>query len=489
MKIRSLDKAHFSNQMPAVFNNFNAPNANTLPVDSNLNKPKISNRAKIGIAALGTVFLGALTLVFFAKKGKSPLEFTDEKYIENLAKNLSVAMGKNVEPQQLSCVMGKNELQAMLPKFEFENYNPTKENILNGILKADLHSHTLYSDGWGKVENILNDAANYADQLHKKTGENFIFALTDHDGLDGVKEALKIIAANPKKYENMRFVPGVELSFVHKLEKDSVKALRGCNNEVEGSELLMHCINPFSKSLNEFIDNVRANRGGMVLNALDELSSNVKGVKFLKEEMDEFYLKKPDENFIYNIHWRVLNYAQVKNRVSQLAIERGENPEALYKTLMEGFKIGKNEKSLYNFENYLKRNLMAPAAPMETSVIDKICRKYFPKIENNKIVAPTEHTFEEVINAASKEQGVFLSFAHPVFLAQNFKNPSENIGNYIKNSKGLIQATEKFHQGYVGPIKKGDITQNDVDEVNLTIDKFKLLNVGGVDNHNWKLFD
>lgn len=489
MKIGSLNNIHFSSQIPPVFSNFNALTSNNVPVDNNLGKAKISNRAKVGIVALGAAFLGALTLVLFAKKGKNIQELTDEKYIGNLAKNLSVAMGQSVAPEQLSCVMGKNELQAILPKFEFENYNPTSENMLNGILKADLHSHTLHSDGWGKVENILNDAVNYGNQLNKTTGEKFIFALTDHDGLDGVKEALKLIARNPEKYENIRFVAGVELSFIHKLEKDSLKALRGCNKEVEGSELLMHCIDPFSKNLNEFIDNVRKNRGDMVLNTLEELSSNIKGVKFLREEMDEFYLKKPDENFIYNMHLRVLNYAQVKNRVNQLALERGENPEVLYKSLMENFKIGKNEKSLDNFEKYLEKRSIKPNTPLKTDAIDEICRKYFPKIENGKITAPTEHTFEEIINAASKEQGVFLGFAHPVFLAQNFKNPSVDIGNYIKNSKGLIQATEKFHQGYVGPIKRGDITQNDVDEVNLIIDKFELLNVGGVDNHSWKLFN
>lgn len=428
--------------------------------------------AATGLLLGGIILKKALTKDIFQKQDLS----ADFKYLDELAKSLSTVLDKKVKTEQLKSVMGKNELFSILPKMQKENYISFK-NTENGIFKIDLHSHSNYSDGQGDVQKILNQAAEYGDRLHSKNGEKFIFALSDHDTLDGVKEALKIIAKNPEKYDNIRFVPAVELSFVHKADNT--------NNPTEGSELLAHCINPFSENLNILIDNVHKKRSDMINNALQDLSEKIPDTKFLKEEMDSIYLKKPNENFAYNLHWRIYNYAQVKYRTAQIAKEQNKNPETLYKELMDDFRIDKNQKSPYNFNQLLKDKRISTATSETTQSVDEILSKYFPKVEGEKINSSGENSFDDIIETLSKEKNVSLGFAHPYFLAEKFKNPEEAITNFIHRAKGLIQTSESFHQAYPDWLKNNKAKE--IDAINEITKKHNLLPTGGRDNHSANL--
>lgn len=64
----------------------------------------------------------------------------------------------------------------------------------------DLHTHSTYSDGTFSVEELI-------DRAHEK-GLAAI-ALTDHDTVDGVDEAIEYAAS---KYPDLEVIPGVELS-------------------------------------------------------------------------------------------------------------------------------------------------------------------------------------------------------------------------------------------------------------------------------------
>ncbi len=66
---------------------------------------------------------------------------------------------------------------------------------------ADLHIHTVKSDGTFTVEEVFENA--------KKAGAHAI-AITDHDTIDAIDEALFF----EKKYQ-IEFIPGVELSAIH----------------------------------------------------------------------------------------------------------------------------------------------------------------------------------------------------------------------------------------------------------------------------------
>ncbi len=444
----------------------------------NMNKPSsgpsqnvkyLSKRKKIILFSASSLILigGIITLVPNIRKSKN-LDFS---YIKDIAIDMGNSIGEKIAPEKLKCIMGQNELLSILPKMKNKNYVSSFENINAGIFKIDLHSHSNYSDGVGNVEDLLNQAAEYGNKLFSKTGEKFIFALSDHDEIEGVKKALQLIVKNPDKYKNVRFVPSVELSFVHKSQKSG--------NQTEGSELLAHCINPFSKNLNNFIKNLHQKRMNMIERSLIELSSEIDDTKFLMEEMRGYYLKIPNENFAYNLHWRIFNYAQIKRRISKIAAEQNKNPEVLYKELMQKFMINKNNKSPENFDKMLKTNDIHTNTPSFDSKVDEICKRCFPEILENRIVASGENSFEDIIEMAEKEKDLCLGFAHPYFFTRNFYDPKPVIEDYIKKSKGYLKTTERYHQSYPNWLKKEDI-----EAVNEMLDKENLLFFGGRDNHS-----
>lgn len=71
-------------------------------------------------------------------------------------------------------------------------------------MKADLHSHTTYSDGVLSVDEIIN--------LAISLGLDYL-SITDHDCLDGSIEAIKLTKNRP-----LKIIPGIELSTFHNNE-------------------------------------------------------------------------------------------------------------------------------------------------------------------------------------------------------------------------------------------------------------------------------
>ena len=63
---------------------------------------------------------------------------------------------------------------------------------------ADLHNHTIYSDGTCDIKCLV--------KLVKEKGIK-AFSITDHDSIDGIKEAIKIA-----RKEEVIFIPGVEVT-------------------------------------------------------------------------------------------------------------------------------------------------------------------------------------------------------------------------------------------------------------------------------------
>ena len=84
------------------------------------------------------------------------------------------------------------------------------------MLRADLHMHSVYSDGTLTIKKLLDYA---------KSKRLDIIAITDHDSTEGVSEALEYA-----KEINLRVIPGIELSTEHNGE--SVHVLGYFNGEI-----------------------------------------------------------------------------------------------------------------------------------------------------------------------------------------------------------------------------------------------------------------
>ncbi len=371
----------------------------------------------------------------------------------------------------LPCVMQKNEFLSTLKTKKRENYQKTTQNMEKGIFQLDLHSHSNYSDGYAKVENILNQACEYGNKIYNKTGNKFIFALTDHDSVEGVIEALEIIKKDPKKFKNIKFVPGVELSF-NILDKDM---------QIKSGELLIHCINPNDKNIQSLTTKTKNNRKIMIDKTIENL-----GVGYSINELKKYFLKDNYETFAYNLHYRVHNYAQIKNRVNKMAKEQSCEPCELFEKLMQKYvfdingkrKIQKPNITYEGFDKFLIANKIETKTKAFDEEIEKKCQKYSPKVVNGKIVGESENNFEKIIETLKDDKNLIIGFAHPYFFAKDLVNPKETLTYMVKNSKGLIKTTEKFHMGYSNSIDKAKI-----EECNKILDDLNLEPLGGYDNH------
>ena len=400
--------------------------------------------------------------VIYASKGRP---------VSKLAKSIASSMGKlsdtQVNPNRLSCIMSGEELLKMLPRLKKASYEATADNMKKGVYRADLHSHSNYSDGVGLVKNLLDDATDYADFLYSKTKNKFIYALTDHDTVNGLQEAMTIISGNPVRYKNLDFVPAIEVSFAHSAPKSG--------NECEVSELLVYGINPYSPKINEFLGKIHQKRSNMLNNFINEAKNINSLAKFSVEEFSKYYEYEKYGNMM-NLHWRAYHYVQTKHAVTKYAHNTHQDPEALYRQIMEDSK-GASVGMLHD-----KGKL--PMDIGESEDFQSIFKKYAPHFENGKLIAPSENTFEEVIEAFKDEKGIFMAFAHPAYFAERVENPKETLKYFIENSKGLIKASESFHQAYDTRIKP-DV----VESLQKQTEKLGLLNLGGQDNHKGKLFE
>lgn len=354
---------------------------------------------------------------------------------------------------------------------KLENYKSSAQNINSGIFNIDLHSHSNYSDGYASVPNLLEQAASYADKVFAKTGKKFTFALTDHDRVGGVREALKIIKSNPDKYKNLNFIPAVELSFSFI-----------SNGKIRAGELLAYFINPDSKEIKILVENLNKNRYEMIDNAINKL-----GKGFSRNEMENYFINKDGETFAYNLHYRIRNYAQIKNRINKMAKESNENPDLLYRKIMQNYvfsykRVPKPYVSPEGLENYLKQNNIKTKTEIYDKKIDEICEEFFPKIVDGKIVSNTENSFEKIIETFKNDENVVLAFAHPYFTAQEMTNYKKEFENLIKLSNGKIKMAEIYHQSY-----PQNIPIDKINEINQYLLKKNLIPLGGRDNHSSNL--
>lgn len=358
----------------------------------------------------------------------------------------------------------------------FQNYNSSNENIKSGTFRMDLHSHSNHSDGWGDVKQLLDEVAEYSDKLYAKTNRKFTFALTDHDDVTGVIEAQQYISENKEKFKHVNFVPGVELSFVF-----------NSDGEVKSGELLAYFINPNSDEIKQLIGNVRTNRSKMIKNFINRL-----GDGFCVDEFRNYFINCNDETYAYNLHYRLRNYAQIKNRINSMAQEYGIDSRAMYRYLMRDYifddtgqrKVSKSNVTPESFDRYLQESLFETNTSIIDKDIDKICHEFYPKIINGKVVSGTENSLELIMETFKGNDSVLFGFAHPYFTAKEMQDFKKGFDELLKISKGRIVFSENYHQAYPEELTQSKQTKQYISEVNSHLASKGLVPIGGRDNHS-----
>lgn len=417
----------------------------------------------------------------------------DKKYKNTLAQYLNIDDISALEP-----IVGEEEFKYYISRLSEKDFCSKEKSLFC----ANLHVHTNYSDGQASVSEILECALELTENNLKKDLP-FILSITDHDTIEGVKEAVRIISENPEKYRRLKFVPGVEISAV---ETDMPEL---CGTLDVHS--LVYSINPFDEKLNKFLDDKRAKKfrlAEITLNSLNrELFSvlDMLNISLTLEEAAKIHpmiLKGEDEishplkKYIFG---KLLFAYYVENNETVLNILKKYNVDTLnlsYEKVVHKFKsMFNNERYYYIYKDALEKYLSFLTDGKEIFVLDPIPDFMESALLHGKAVCEAAHPSRGVIQEAftsfrdcavlalNLEYGL-MSIAHPARL--NLKYVQGDIFSFYKNFFALFKrygsesafGYEKFYQSYSG--KKTTAILPDIDRA---ADLYDLQHTGGIDSH------
>ena len=142
----------------------------------------------------------------------SKLHPKDIEYKKLLQKGLKDTFEMNCKVEDLESIAGPVELSKII-----NNLKP-KQYEVGDDFRANFHIHTVASDGRLTPKEFLEQSKEWGDKLIKSGNVKddlpaFSASITDHDSIDSVKEVIALIAEDPKKYKNFKFVTGCEFLF------------------------------------------------------------------------------------------------------------------------------------------------------------------------------------------------------------------------------------------------------------------------------------
>lgn len=139
------------------------------------------------------------------------LHLFDMEYKKALQRGLKDTFQIKCKVEDLESIAGPIELKEII-----RNLKPFQYAVGENF-RANFHLHTKASDGNLTPVEFLSqcrDWANHIFQSHKKDRlPPFSAAITDHNRINSVKEAIALIGQSPEEYKNVRFVTGCEFLF------------------------------------------------------------------------------------------------------------------------------------------------------------------------------------------------------------------------------------------------------------------------------------
>ncbi len=170
----------------------------------------------------------------------------DLEYKKLLQKGLKDTFEITCKIRDLDSIAGPDELKEIISKLKPHQYKIGKN------FRANFHLHTRASDGSMTPENFLEQCAAWANKIFEAGNANddlppFSAAITDHDRIASVKQALAIIAQNPETYKNFKFITGCEFLF------------NGYEGEPKAFEAVGLGFNPFDKNLEHMMRGFSSN--------------------------------------------------------------------------------------------------------------------------------------------------------------------------------------------------------------------------------------
>ncbi len=125
----------------------------------------------------------------------------DRAYKETIITN---SQNPNFTIDRMASILTPSEIKEFIRK---NTNNPIIYSSKTKNFRANLHIHTLASDGYLSQQLLLNKAVSVA----QATGNTVYIAITDHNTTEGAKKIVELLQANPEKYKNVKVMLGIEV--------------------------------------------------------------------------------------------------------------------------------------------------------------------------------------------------------------------------------------------------------------------------------------
>lgn len=433
----------------------------------------------------------------------------DIEYRKNLLKN----SGMNPEEYyKLRSIIGHDEIISLMKSYnKNENFYKVGEddkNVKSGFMRGNLHIHTQASDGKLTVEELLNQAVEYADKVAKSRPEfnkaPFTIAITDHDTTESAKKAIKIIAENPIKYQNLRVILGSEITTYNFIEEN-------INAEPTNVHVLTYGIDPNEKGFKNFIDGTKLKKNELEIRMIDDANKVGKNIYTVQEAKG--FSNFLEKNLV-GICKYVESYLQTKYVLSEIVCKNEEIKELLKKRNLPSNPQELIKKlDVYLEENYGRNRSVDPLEEFPKFVQDEKTKEillneyqkpehqeYLKKLKesNSQYYSRYDHSekfgvmpdFKDLYNGLKNQDGAIIGLAHPLKTIWKTTNIDENI-NFLKRfysqfksaCKEKAKFSEVYYQSYVHKFEKPiyDFLKNISKKLNL----FK---TGSYDTHGLNIF-
>lgn len=336
----------------------------------------------------------------------------------------------------------------------------------SGEFCANLHVHTQYSDGTMSIRELLENAEKAT--IHNP---NFLIAITDHDTIDGDKEACELI----NNYKSANICLGLEISTIAINFPNQPKPLQ--------VHLLVYGINPFDKKLDEYLITKRKLKFELANKTIEKLNNALPKYNFTLEEAAKCHnmvLKGQDE-----VAHPLKKYTSGKILLDYYfpnADFSYEKPIYKYKYLFKG-------KEPYHItykkalELYIGHDL--PPIPQEIENNINIAREIYLKAHPSigKKLEPFS-SFEDAVKFITTLDFGVMSIAHPARTKAYCPEFYEYLfGNFKKFGGDKAMFYEGFYQSY-----EGEYFQKWEYEIDKAAEKYGLKKTGGLDSHGKNLF-
>ncbi len=429
----------------------------------NKSQSALNSLYKKNISFSGSFF----SSVFLKHTNKNKNDTNVSEFAKSISEDMKNVIGVYRSPNNCKNIMSPEELAQILPDLKEENFISSKENQKSGIYYADLDYQSSFSSGKENIFQILDNAAIFANQYYAKHGKDFIFALTDRDSIEGVQHAVRIIAENPNRFEHLKFIPGIKLSFAHDAPFSKLK--------YENSDMLVYGINPFSQNIIDFINSTIKRRQIMSV----EFIKNVKNLypEFsydIKEFAEQNHLKYKRDYTVSNLYWRAREYAERKGG-SEVS---GKLPPE--QVLQEADDILDNLEKIFMGSDYKAFSAIDSEIVTDEKVnkdIEQVFNYYSTHYDANKgkVVSFAENLYKDMINTFSQEpQKPIMALSSPYYFFHYFTNNKSKLT--AKTLKKVIEFFKQLQQNSNGMLVAFETVAPlyDLDTIlgNDTIDKF-----------------